>query len=136
MSVASFFTGTPMCPGCEQNTSFAINNPSPKPANDIGDIDFSYYECENRECKLLFFNDYRGILDDNPACQRGSSNNSNSKIWRGEAGRSSYIPQLEPLAGTLPHHRLAFTDARVKRGPVIIAAITPFSHQRRLTKRS
>ncbi len=73
MSSASLFTGTPVCRGCGENTSRAITNPPSKPEYEIGNTGRPYYKCEIKGCENKFycFDDYRGILDDNPLCHCG-----------------------------------------------------------------
>ncbi len=72
-SSASFFTGTPVCSGCGQETSYAINNPPPKPESDIGNTGRPYYKCKHPECEARFycFDDDRGVLDNNAPCYCG-----------------------------------------------------------------
>lgn len=72
MSSASLFTGTSVCRGRGEKTSRAITNPPSKPEYDIGNTGRPFYKCETRGCKAFYcFDDYRGVLDDNPPCHCG-----------------------------------------------------------------
>ena len=72
MSSTSYFTGAPLCPGCNQETSDEITQTT-TPDRDIGNFGRPYYTCKTPNCtdRYFCFDDYRGITDDNPPCHCG-----------------------------------------------------------------
>ena len=94
MSSTSFFTGTPVCSGCGQKTSYATIQLD----SAIGNAGRPYYKCGTPGCEFAFFcyDDHRGISHDNLPCYCGRPSR---RRLAGKAPRNSSFLKIQCAIG-------------------------------------